>query len=91
MQCIQHLLKQAITAAESENFTAAKSIQNEIEDIANAQESEEMKLQALELKEYIQELEQNKGDWLAQWYAGSAGGVAKRRVKNGRFVTIKLG
>ncbi|MBF4401707.1 hypothetical protein, partial [Vibrio anguillarum] len=74
---ITEYLKAANEAAENNNFRTARTLHGDINDLIDSceeSEREAITLQAVRLKEYIDELEANKGDWLAQWYAGSAGG-----------------
>jgi len=86
-------IKESNAAAERNNFVTAKNLAMEaIQNIKKCDEEDRPALltKVKRLVEYIEELETNKGDWLAQWYAGSAGGQSIRDVKNNRHTTIKI-
>lgn len=87
------LLKEANEAAEKNHFDSAKTLAAECKELIDSVDENhqtELVLKHTRLVEYIGELESTKGDWLAQWYAGSASGQAIRDVNSGRCKIINL-
>ena len=93
---ILEYIKVSNSKAEAECFSDARELANEARALlAQATDLTQAERDELTLKldrhfDYIEELESNKGDWLAQWYAGTASGQALRDVKKGRTKVIKL-